>query len=162
MYEIAARRRHRIFPGRCAFARRLPWDVFARRPCLTPYRFVPHTADIAVELRATREKGLYQAGLDALRELLVGADPVSPAEERAITPRGTDPAERLVHFLSDVLYLYDTERFLPAQLSAQGVLGERLDPRRHTVQREVKAVTHHGAAVEHDEDGWRATIIFDV
>jgi SHS2 domain-containing protein len=106
--------------------------------------------------------GLYQAGVDALRELLVGASPVAPAEERPVELRGADPTERLIHFLADVLYLYDTERFLPAQVSPAGVAGETFDPDKHTAQREVKAVTHHGARVEQDETGYRTTVIFDV
>lgn len=129
---------------------------------MTPYRFVPHTADIAVELRARSEMGLYQAGLDALRELLVGSNPVAAAEERTIALRGADPTERLIHFLADVLYLYDTQRFLAARVSPAGVEGEGFDPARHTAVREVKAVTHHGARVERDERGYRATIVFDV
>jgi len=123
---------------------------------------VPHTADVAVELRARSEVGLYQAGVDALRELLVGKSPVAPAEERPVRLRGTDPTARLIHFLGDVLYLYDTTRFLPARVSPTGVCGEPLDPTKHDVQREVKAVTHHGALVKRDEAGYRATIIFDV
>jgi len=46
---------------------------------LTPYRFLPHTGDVAVELRAPSEMGLYQAGVDALRELLVGTSPAAAA-----------------------------------------------------------------------------------
>jgi len=129
---------------------------------LTPYRFVPHTADVAVELRARSELGLYQAGVNALRELLVGASPVMPVAERAIEPRGADPTERLIHFLADVLYLWDTERFLPAKVTASGIAGEPYDPARHQAQREVKAVTRHGARVQGGEDGYRATIVFDV
>jgi len=127
-----------------------------------PYRFLPHTADVAVELWAGSEPGLYQAGVDALRELLVGSSPVAPAEERAIEPRGTDLTERLIHFLADVLYLWDTERFLPAMVTASGVAGERYDPAKHHAQREVKAVTRHAAEVRAGEDGYRTTIIFDV
>ena len=127
-----------------------------------PYRFLPHTADVAVELWAGSEPGLYQAGVDALRELLVGSSPVAPAEERAIEPRGTDPTERLIHFLADVLYLWDTERFLPAMVTASGVAGEPYDPAKHHAQREVKAVTRHAAEVRVGEDGYRTTIIFDV
>ncbi|MGH7546755.1 MAG: archease [Gemmatimonadales bacterium] len=129
---------------------------------MTPHRFLPHTADVAVELRAESEIGLYQAGVDALRELLVGKSPVAPAEERPVPLRGVDPTARLIHFLGDVLYLYDTTRFLPARVSPAGVCGEPLDPTKHDVQREVKAVTHHGALVKRDEAGYRATIIFDV
>ncbi|HEU5259915.1 MAG TPA: archease [Gemmatimonadales bacterium] len=123
---------------------------------------MPHTADVAVELRARSEIGLYQAGVDALRELLVGKSPVAPAEERPISLRSDDLTERLIHFLSDVLYLYDAERFVPAGVSPSGIHGERFDPTRHTAVREVKAVTHHGAQVRADGDGYRATIVFDV
>lgn len=129
---------------------------------MTPYRFVPHTADIAVELQASDERRLYQAGIDALRELLVGASPVAPTEERPIAPRGSDSAERLIHFLADVLYLYDTERFVPARVTGTGVAGERFDPIRHQAQREVKAVTHHGAELQADTRGYTITIVFDV
>ena len=127
-----------------------------------PYRFLPHTADVAVELTAPSELGLYQAGLDALRELLVGTSAAAPVEERPIERRGADATERLVHFLADVLYLYDTERFVPVRVSPSGTYGERFDPARHAAVREVKAVTRHGARVEVDDAGYRVTIIFDL
>src|SRR2546428_13076742 len=73
-----------------AFARGL-----SRTPGVTPSRFAPHTADVAAELRAESELGLYQAGVDALRELLVGTSPVRSLEERPIPVRGADPTERL-------------------------------------------------------------------
>ena len=132
------------------------------RPAVTPYRFVPHTADVAAELRAESEVGLYQAGVDALRELLVGTSPVRSLDERPIAVRGADPTERLVRFLGDVLYLYDTERFVTQRALPLGVSGEPFDPARHHALREVKAVTYHGAAVLPDGDGYRATIVFDV
>lgn len=127
-----------------------------------PYRLLPHTADIAVELRAPDEAGLREAGVEALRELLVGSSPVHALAERPIEPRGADATERLVHFLGDVLYLYDTERFVPARAGPAGVLGEPFDPARHVAIREVKAVTHHGAEVQTRPEGLVVTIIFDV
>ncbi len=130
---------------------------------MTPYRLLAHTADIAVELSASDEGGLREAGVEALRELLVGTSPVRSLEERAIKPRGVDAAERLVHFLGDVLYLYDTQRFLPARSSPSGIFGQPFDPALHTAIREVKAVTHHGAEVRRGADGLlRSTIVFDV
>ena len=127
-----------------------------------PYRFLPHAADVLAELLAPDEAGLRQAGIDALRELLVGASPVRPREERAITAQGADPAERLVRFLEEALYLYDTERFVPARATQTGVAGEPFDPARHKARGEVKAVTYHQAAVFPEQQGLRATIVFDV
>ncbi|MGH7699286.1 MAG: archease [Gemmatimonadales bacterium] len=130
---------------------------------MTPFKFVPHTADIAAELVAADEAGLRQAGLDALRELLVGSSPVAPRERRPVPLRGADPTERLVHFLQDALYLFDTDRFVPARASDAGIAGEPFDPARHEPRPEVKAVTFHGADVQQGADGrLHATIVFDV
>ena len=129
---------------------------------MTPYRFVSHTADIAVLLEAPDEAGLRAAGIAALRELLVGPSAVLAREERLIESRGRNAAERLVHFLGDALYLYDALRFVPARAGPAGVLGEPFDPARHTAVREVKAVTHHGAAIRQDDQGLHVTLLFDV
>jgi len=127
-----------------------------------PYRLVPHTADIAVELVAPDEAGLRAAGIDALRDLLVGSSPVQALVERPIEPQGRDVAERLVRFLEEALYLYSTEQFVPAQAGPAGVLGEPFDPTRHAALREVKAVTYHGATVRRDSVGLTATLVLDV
>jgi SHS2 domain-containing protein len=42
------------------------------------------------------------------------------------------------------------------------VRGERLDPARHQIFTEIKAVTFHGMRLERGEKGWEAQIIFDV
>jgi SHS2 domain-containing protein len=70
--------------------------------------------------------------------------------------------ERLVHFLDEALFLYAVERFVPGRASPTGVLGEPFDPARHTAQREVKAVTYHGAKMRRGKSGLSATLVFDV
>src|SRR5881409_2434367 len=90
-----------------------------------------------------------------------GRAPCAPSRS-PIPVRGADPTERLVRFLGDVLYLYDTERVVPDRVSPAGISGEPFDPVRHHALREVKAVTYHGAAVLRDGAGYRATIVFDV
>ena len=128
-----------------------------------PYQFIPHTADVAAVLEAGTEDGLRAAGVAALRELLVGSSPVAPREQRVIPPRGADTGERVVHFLQDVLYAYDVDRFVPAGTTASGIEGETFDPERHEARPEVKAVTHHDAQVQRQRDGTlRITIVFDV
>jgi SHS2 domain-containing protein len=128
-----------------------------------PYRFFSHTGDAAVLLEAPDEAGLRTTGVAALRELLVGDSPVAPAQERPIRASGNDPAERLINYLREVLFLYDAERFVPAEASPQGVRGEPFRADRHHAIREVKAVTYHGAEVRRGEDGGvQATVVFDL
>jgi SHS2 domain-containing protein len=49
----------------------------------------------------------------------------------------------------------------PGRLSAVA-WGELLDPEKHGLGREVKAITYHGLSVEPSEAGWLAEIIVDI
>lgn len=40
--------------------------------------------------------------------------------------------------------------------------GERLDPARHRLGNEVKAITYHGLKVAQEADGWIAEVIVDI
>ena len=49
----------------------------------------------------------------------------------------------------------------PAGLTATA-RGEPIDPSRHEIDGEVKAITWHGLKVEQHADGWLAEVIVDV
>ena len=40
--------------------------------------------------------------------------------------------------------------------------GEPIDPARHVLDHEVKAITYHGLRVEPTTDGWQAEVIVDI
>ncbi len=40
--------------------------------------------------------------------------------------------------------------------------GEPMDPSRHELNHEVKAITYHGLKVEQTADGWLAEVIVDI
>jgi len=42
------------------------------------------------------------------------------------------------------------------------VRGEPFDPKRHPIEREVKAITYHQLSVERDGQGWRARVYVDL
>ena len=52
------------------------------------------------------------------------------------------------------------------EVTATGVKGcawgERIDPARHVLAHEVKAITYHGLRVEREGDGWVAEVIVDI
>jgi SHS2 domain-containing protein len=79
----------------------------------------------------------------------------------------------LVDWLSELLFRFETTRFLVARTTVELVRaevyrlgarieGEPLDPARHPVKVLLKAVTYHGLAVTQDATGWRARLIFDI
>ena len=129
------------------------------------HRFLPHTADLRAELRAGDWPELLAAGVGLVRDILVGACPVEPREERRVALPAADEEERFFRFLRELVYLYDSEGFLPAAVAAGEplrILGERFDPLRHRSERQVKAVTRHGFRLARDERGYRAEVLFDL
>jgi len=57
-------------------------------------------------------------------------------------------------------------RFEVQQLSERHLVaqawGEPIDPARHTIYTEVKAITYHGLKLERRDEQWYARIIFDL
>ena len=135
------------------------------------YRIFDHTADLGVEVTAATQEELYAGAAVALSDLLTELSSVRSRIVREIVVDGGDPADLLVNFLREVLYLWNGGGWLvktcmirqvdSRRLSAV-LRGESFDPARHRIKTEIKAVTYHQAAVERTGNGWTARVVFDV
>lgn len=130
-----------------------------------------HTADLAVFATGA-------AFADALAEVAKGMfsyiadlDTVSARGHIEVEVDSTDPEALVVDWLNELLYRYETERFLPIEfnvsLDDQGMglkarcLGETVDPSRHRINAVVKAATYHGLKVSHNST-WGITVVLDI
>ena len=138
-------------------------------------RWLPHTADIRVELTGSSLADLLGQASGAVRELLVGQSVVRPQAVRPLSVSGLDDTELVFAFLRALLDLYYRDQFVPGDTevseltySGEGVRasatirGELFDAARHEAQPEVKAVTRHGLRVARTDAGWLADVVFDV
>jgi len=72
--------------------------------------------------------------------------------------------------LNELLFVFDTEKLLMRDFDVRvGSAGleatcrtQPLDPARHRMLREVKAITYHRLKVERTEQGWIAEVIVDI
>lgn len=142
-----------------------------------PFRFLDHTGDTAVEISGRNGSDLFREAASALRAIYVDCEegePVVGRFDRSLQLEAEDGECLLVDFLNELIYLFDTERFLsadvevldlcveaPAHLEAR-LRGETFDPGRHVSLTEVKAATFHGVEVIKTADGFRATVVFDL
>lgn len=131
-----------------------------------PYELLPHTADLRARVWGADLAELYASAVDLLRETLVDASPVVPATERelAIEP-GLEEDERLFRFVRELLYLFDTEAFVPARVvdvERPTVAGESFDAARHVIEHQIKALTRHGFSFRATRDGYSAELLFDL
>jgi SHS2 domain-containing protein len=103
--------------------------------------------------------------------LVTDVDTIRLVERSRIRIEARDWPALMVNWLSELNYRHITEhrlfgRFVIVEtcekwLSAE-VHGERFDPTRHNVFTEIKAVTFHDLRLQHDDQGWKAQIIFDL
>lgn len=130
-----------------------------------------HTADLGLRARAADLDALFAEAATCLVSAIV-EDPaaIRPELEQTIELAGTDREYLLFDFLRELLYRFDAEHLLfgkfevrvrPDGLTA-ACRGERLDPARHVLSHEVKAITYHDLTVEQTPDGWLAEVIVDI
>ncbi|HIQ22536.1 MAG TPA: archease [Planctomycetes bacterium] len=135
------------------------------------YETFDHTADVGLRVRAPDLNQLFADAGQGLFSLLV-ADlaTVRCAQSMAFAATASSYDDLLFDWLAELLFTFDTERVLLREFEVQvegfalkaTAHGEPLDPRRHELDMEVKAVTYHGLKVERTDDGWLAEVILDL
>ena len=138
------------------------------------YKFIDHTADIAVEIRAHSLPELFQFATGALLECLVNPRKVHTAEKRTIHFTADSYEEALVTFLSELNYLLTVKKWVFAHIDnicmetedskikfSAIVSGENLTA-EHELKVEIKAITYHQMNIQFENEYFTTRIIFDI
>ena len=142
-----------------------------------PYEFLEDiaTADIAFHAWGDGIEETFRAAADATMNVMVEElDSIQPREKREMQLDNDALDLLLFNFLQEFIYYKDSERLLlrPDKiviqrkeghytLKASG-LGERIDPSRHRLRVDVKAVTLHRFSLQKTGSGWKASVILDI
>jgi SHS2 domain-containing protein len=129
------------------------------------FRWVDHTAELELEIEAPSEEGVFEEALVALAELT--GDASGPPVSRKIEVEAEDHTLMLVEWLSELVYLSETEQFVPERITslelADGKLRATVEGHRGRPRHLVKAVTLHRLELLRDDRvGWRARVVLDV
>lgn len=136
------------------------------------YRVFEHTADLGLRIEASTLDELFAEAAKGLCSLIVeNVDDVAPLVTHAFTLEGSDREYLLFDWLNELLFVFETEHLLlsrcAVKVSSAGLTavghGEKLDPDRHRLDHEVKAITYHGLQLaESPAGGWWAEVIVDI
>ncbi|MBI3073913.1 MAG: archease [Deltaproteobacteria bacterium] len=136
---------------------------------LGTHELIDHTGDLAIRVTAPSFDALLETAALALFELLLDDRTTVDARTSVDIPIDNAQSEevRLKGLLSELLYRFEVDRFVLANITIESALahcmGERFDPARHSRTRSIKAVTYHGLAVTRDDaGGCSAAIVFDI
>lgn len=130
-----------------------------------------HTADVGLRASGADLPELFEEAAAALIETIL--DPSTVEKEQAVTVRaeGGDTEDLLVGWLEELLFLSEADNFAPAAVEVEElteqdvrgtVWGEPMDPARHQLRSEVKAVTYHDLEIRETDDGYAVEIVLDV
>jgi SHS2 domain-containing protein len=142
-----------------------------------PYEYVEDAFAADIGFRATGRslEALFTAAADATMNVMVtDLDEVSGLVQKRIRLEAASTEMLLFDFLGEVVFYKDAEQLLlrvreiaisghPEGTALTAVLrGEPIDPERHHLGVDVKAVTLHRFKVERTGDRWSATVVLDI
>ena len=138
---------------------------------MSSYEYFDHTADMGLRVKAKDLTQLFTDSALGMFNLIVPLDQFKSQDALDVLLEAPHVEELLWKWLRELHYLFCTQKlvfreFEFKELSEKMVWaacwGEYFDPLKHSSEREVKAVTHHGFSVRKEREGWQAEVIFDI
>jgi len=135
------------------------------------YESIDHTADLGIKIRGTSLEQLFENAAYAMFDIMAELDKVNAKQFLEIEIQGEGMEELLIDWLRNLLYKFNGEEYLLKDFVVKEISeknlrakvgGEKLDLSRHSLKREIKAVTYHELEVKRTPEGWEAQVIFDI
>ena len=142
-----------------------------------PYRYREDiaTADAAFDAWGESVEELFISAADAAINVMVeNLNSIAPARRFTIHLESKSPEMLLFHLLEELIFYKDAETLLTRvsnitikpldngfSLDAE-VYGEEINPHKHELNVDVKAVTLYRFKMEETTEGWKATVVLDI
>jgi SHS2 domain-containing protein len=142
-----------------------------------PYRYLDDiaTADVAFEAWGATLEAMFVAAGDATMNVMVtNLETITPAERRTLEVAAEEIDMLLFGLLQELIFYKDAEQLLlrvagvqitdrdgERRLTAEAY-GETLNPEKHDLVVDIKAVTLHRFKVEQTSRGWETLVILDI
>ena len=132
-------------------------------------------ADIAFDAEGGTIEELFQSAAAALTNAMVrDVQKIEQSIIKRFCIEGPDAEMLLYHFLQELVFFKDSERLLfqryevdikrqiPDWKMHVQAFGAEIDPGKHELLADVKAVSLHNFSVRRTSEGWSADVIIDV
>ncbi len=139
------------------------------------YRFLEGivTADLAFEATGKDLNDLFTNAALAVFESQVKLETVSPKVTKKVVLENEDVGQLLFDFLNEIIYFKDAEQLIFKTVSVAitknavykltaDLKGEKIDPKKHQLGNDLKAVTMHRFEVKQTPKGWRCQVVIDI
>ena len=126
-----------------------------------------HTADLALRVYGRDMADLFETAAYAMFSKLWDVSPSKPVQELQVEVEGTDWESLLVNWLNELLYLHETSGAVYVDFNVLALSPQRLKARvegapASMVRGIIKAATYYDLSIERTDQGYAATVVFDV
>ena len=143
---------------------------------LKDFELVEHTADIGLKIYGRDERELFINAARGMFFLITGSTvfsvPDKPKKYFTVESSASNIEDLIITWLSDLLYIFDTEFVLFDEYNIQSMTEKMIEARVRAIKiedspyqiiKELKAVTYHDLHIYQNKNGrWEANIVFDI
>jgi SHS2 domain-containing protein len=138
------------------------------------YKFIDHTADIAVELVGSSLDDLFTAGAEAWLISVVGEIKIEDDDLIELELSAGSKEELLVTFLNELNYLLITKRWLCSSIHSIKIFDDAAGCELSVelkgiklkddlqLKQEIKSVTYHQLEIVEKEGNYSTLVVFDI
>lgn len=140
-----------------------------------PYKFIEHTADIAVEVEGKTIEELFTSSFYAWRDAVLDLNNIKNDHSKKFLFNANSTEELLIEMLSELNYQLYTKKWIALSIKKLmiqklnesyhlevEVFGQSFNPDNHFIKEEIKAVTFHQMNIEERNGTYFTRIVFDI
>jgi SHS2 domain-containing protein len=135
------------------------------------YSIFDQTSDLGIEVKGKNLKELFVNSAIALFDLMADLESVNPNIKKTIETESDDIDLLLRNWLGELLYASVVDEILFKSFDIKELnrnkikaiaFGEKINPIKHIIKREIKSVTYHQLKVECKDNQYIARFVLDV
>lgn len=137
----------------------------------SPFKILEHPADLGIEAYGKTLAEAFQNAAKGLMSIILDPSTIESRESRSIHLSAGNIEQLLVKWLSEVLYLYDGQKYVGKDFIIDEITsnrltatihGEEFSETKHTTKLDVKAITYHQLSIHQAEDGCLVRVYLDI
>ena len=138
---------------------------------MRPYELIDHTADVGVRAFGRTLEELFRNAAVGMFEIIAELDSIGTAESRKIQLTAENAEDLYLLWHQELLFRSAVDHVVYKEFSFDGISeskltatlrGEKFNPDKQVLKKEIKAVTYHELKVQKTKEGWVGAVIFDI
>lgn len=136
-----------------------------------PFEILEHPSDLGIEANGSSMQNIFRNAAQGLMSIITDESKIDLLQERKVVIKSIDRENLMVRWLTEVLYLYDAEKYFTGDVNFDilcdtslkaTLLGESYNPAKHELKLDVKAITYHQLKIEERNGSWLARVYIDI